>query len=453
MIRFTPLTVSTAALAGLTLVLSSGSATAQSSADYSNYGCTGLEIDNELPSIEGRDGVFYRINADLRMNHPFSDQTVAQMAELSQALAANGTTLIFVPVPTKSVTMPGYLPTDVERYGFDLEIATEVHLDILRRLGAAGVVTVDARDAMIDMPDGELAFFKADFHWSAAGARQTAIAIAETIRGLPEYADLDPTLFETVPLEVGVAFSGMRRILQSRCLTTLPEAETMTYLTSQVQSLDLDSGGLDLFGESANTTPIVLLGTSFSDSLINNFPGFLAEYAQLEVVNYALTGGNQYGSITSYLTSTEFEEAPPRFLIWENPIYNNLAQYGDLPMRELTAAASQTCTMPLATQINAEEAIITVDLDGYDLGPADTIFVDTHANVETQASFVFQSDEGLTRTKTIERGERLSRTGRFYMPLSGLWDGGAAAMRIQMTQPFLSEPSVYVCPSQMKDES
>lgn len=453
MTRFTPLSASAAALASLTLFLSAGSATAQSSADYSNYGCTGLEIDNELPSIEGRDGVFFRINADLRMNHPFSDQTVAQMAELSQALAANGTTLIFVPVPTKSVTMPEYLPTDVEQYGFDLEVATEVHLDILRRLGAAGVITVDARDAMIDMPDGELAFFKADFHWSAAGARQTAFAIAETIRGLPEYADLDPTPFETVPLEVGVAFSRMRRILQRRCLETLPEAETMTYLTSQVQALDLDVGGLDLFGESANTTPIVLLGTSFSDSPINNFPGFLAEYAQLEVVNYALTGGNQYGSITSYLTSTEFEESPPRFLVWENPIYNNLAQYGDLPMRELTAAASQICTVPLAARINAEEAIITVDLSGYDLGPSDTIFVDTHANVETEASFVFQSDDGLTRTKTIERGERLSRTGRFYMPLSGLWDEGAAAMRIQMTQPFLSSPSVYVCPSQMKDES
>lgn len=453
MTRFTPLTASAVALAGLTLVLSAGSASAQSSADYSNYGCTGLEIDNELPSIEGRDGVFYRINADLRMNHPFSDQTVAQMAALSQALAANGTTLIFVPVPTKSVTMPGYLPTNVERYGFDLEVATEVHLDILRRLDAAGVITVDARNAMIDMPEGELAFFKADFHWSAAGARQTAIATAEIIRGLPEYADLDPTPFETVQDEVGVAFSGMRRILQRRCLTTLPEAETMTYLTSQIQALDLDLGGLDLFGESANTTPIVLLGTSFSDSPINNFPGFLAEYAQLEVVNYALTGGNQYGSITSYLTSTEFEESPPHFLVWENPIYNNLAQYGDLPMRELTAAASRTCTVPLAAQISAEEAIITIDLDGYDLGPSDTIFVDTHSNVETQASFVFQSDDGLTRTKTIERGERLSRTGRFYMPLSGLWDGGAAAMRIQMTQPFLFEPSVYICPSQMKDES
>jgi alginate biosynthesis protein AlgX len=453
MIRFTPPIVSTEALSGLMLVLSAGIAAAQSSADYSNYGCTGLATDKEIPSIEGRDGVFYRINADLRMDHPFSDQTVAQIAGLSQALAVNGTTLIFVPIPTKSVTMPGYLPIDLELYGFDLEVATEVHLDILRRLDAAEVITVDARAAMIDIPSGEIAFFKADFHWSAAGARQTAIAVAETIRGLPEYADLEPTRFETVPLEVGVAFSGMRRILQRSCLTTLPEVETMTYLTSQVQVPDLDNGVFDLFGDSANNSQIALVGTSFSDSPINNFPGFLAEYAQLEVVNYALTGGNQYGSMVSYLTSTEFEKSPPRFLVWENPIYNNLAQYGDLPMRELTVAASQTCTVPLVTQINAEAAMITVDLGGYDLGTSDSIFVDTHANIETQASFVFQSDTGLERTKTIERGRRLSRTGRFYMPLSGLWDGGVAALRIQMTQPFLSEPSVYVCPSQMKDES
>ncbi|MFT6076369.1 MAG: alginate biosynthesis protein AlgX [Yoonia sp.] len=227
----------------------------------------------------------------------------------------------------------------------------------------------------------------------------------------------------------------------------------MTYRTTQIQALDLDIGGLDLFGESASNIPIVLLGTSFSDSSINNFPGFLAEYAQLEVVNYALTGGNQYGSITSYLTSTEFEDSPPRFLVWENPIYNNLAQYGDLPMRELTAAAGRTCTVLLNAVIDAVSASITVELAGYELDPSDTILVDTHENVETQAAFIFQSDDGLTRTKTIERGERLSRTGRFYMPLSGLWDGGAAALRIQMTQPFLSEPSVYVCPFQMKDES
>lgn len=443
-------TVAATALAG---GLSVSPVAAQSNEGGSNFGCTGLEVDNELPTIEGRDGVFYRINADLRMNHPFSDQTVDQLAALSEALAEHGTTLIFVPIPTKSVTMPEYLPPHVGQYGFDLEVATEVHLDILRRLDAAGVLAVDARDAMLDTPEGELAFFKADFHWSAAGARETAAAIAETIRGLPEYADMEQTQFETTPQGVDVAFSGMRRILQRRCLTTLPEAETMTYQTSQVQSEDAGMGGLDLFGASDDGIPIVLLGTSFSDSPVNNFPGFLSEYAQLEVVNYALTGGNQYGSITSYLTSEEFEASPPRFLVWENPIYNNLAQYSDLPMRELIAAASRSCTVPLPTVIDAEAASINVDLSGFDLGPSDTIFVDTHRNVETRAAFTFVSDTEFERTKIIERGERLTRTGRFYMPLSGLWDGGAASVHIQMTQPFLSQPSVFACPSQTKEES
>ena len=79
MIRFTPPIVSTEALSGLMLVLSAGIAAAQSSADYSNYGCTGLATDKEIPSIEGRDGVFYRINADVRMGHTllplFTDAT------------------------------------------------------------------------------------------------------------------------------------------------------------------------------------------------------------------------------------------------------------------------------------------------------------------------------------------------------------------------------------------
>lgn len=431
------------ALAGLGLSLSATDARALSS-----FGCTGLEESSELPTIEGQDGVFFRINADLRMNHPFSNETVAQIAELSRALEANGTTLIFVPIPTKSVTMPEHLPKDAALYGFDLGIATEVHNDILRRLTAAGVLTVDARAAMMATPKGELPFFKSDFHWSAAGARQTAMSIADLIRSRPEYQELDPTTFVTSPLELAVAFSGMRRILQRHCATTLPEAETMTYETTQVQEVALEAGGLDLFGDVAKGIPVALLGTSFSDSPINNFPGFLEQYTQLEVVNYALTGGNQFGAMTSYLTSTEFEEEPPRFLVWENPIYNNLGQYGDLPMRELIAAAGRTCTEALVSQIDSKAGTISADLAGLNLTSADTIFVDTHDDVETKADFIFRSASGFERSKIIERGERLKRTGRFYMPLSGLWEEGAASVRIAMTQPFAVEPSVYVCPHQ-----
>ncbi|MEM9845683.1 MAG: alginate biosynthesis protein [Pseudomonadota bacterium] len=418
----------------------------QPAAAESNYRCSGLEQNRELPSIEGRDGVFFRINADLRMNHPFSDQTVAYLAELSQALADHGTTLIYVPIPTKSVTMPDHLPDAAPLYGFDLEIATHVHDDILKRLTAAGVVTVDARTAMMQAPNDDLAFFKADFHWSASGAREAARAIADVIRVQPGYDELTKTTYETTPQDVEIAFSGMRRLLQTHCLDTLPEAETMTYETTQSGEVDL-GGGLDLFGDSTDAIPVALAGTSFSDSPINNFPGFIAEYAELEVINYAITGGNQYGAMISYLTSVEFQEARPKFLIWENPIYNNLAQFGDQPMRELIAAAGRSCTTEIPVQVADGLDELSVDLSGYGLGPEDTLLVDTNRSLGLTADFEFHSAAGLTRTKTIVRGERLTRTGRFYMPLSGLWPEGAASVTVSMDRPFSSAPTVYVCHS------
>ena len=432
----------------LGLMVAPGLALAQDEA--SNFGCYGLEQNKELPAIEGKDGVFFRINADLRMGHPFSDQIVADLAALSEALAESGTTLIYVPIPTKSVTMPDYLPDAASLYGFDLEIATRVHDDILERLAAVGVVTVDARSAMLDAPADDLPFFKADFHWSASGARETARAIAETIRGLPGFDDLTPAAFETVPQGNDIAFSGMRRILQQHCTGTLPEAVSTIYQTEQIQSEGVAEGGLDLFGEAEASISIALAGTSFSDSPINNLPGFIAQYTELEVVNYALTGGNQYGAMLSYLTSTEFQETRPKFLIWENPIYNNLAQYGDQPMRELIAAAGRTCTYQLpsvATDTNFE-----VDLSAYDLGPDDTLLVDTNRSVGLEADFVFRSADGATRTKSIVRGARLARTGRFYMPLTGLWQDGAQSMTFTMSEPFASEPSIFACTTHTLEE-
>lgn len=426
-------------------------ALAQTQVTPTNYGCFGLEQNRELPAIEGKDGVFFRINLDFRMAHPFSDQIVAELAALSEALAENGTTLIYVPIPTKSVTMPNHLPETAALYGFDLEIATMVHDDILERLNAQGVVTVDAREAMLDGAADDLPFFRADFHWTASGARETAKAIAETIKALPGYEDLTPTTFETAPQGPDVAFSGMRRILQKHCTETLPEVVSMTYDTVPIQTDDLGGAGLDLFGEAEASIPIALAGTSFSDSPINNFPGFIAQYTELEVVNYALTGGNQYGAMLSYLTSEAFQETRPRFLIWENPIYNNLAQFGDQPLRELIAAAGNSCT--LALPATATDTHLEVDLAGYDLGPEDTLFVDTNMSTGLEADFIFHAADGATRTKSIIRGERLTRTGRFYMPLTGLWEEGAESVTFTMSRPFASEPSIYACTHNTEEKS
>lgn len=410
----------------------------------SNYGCVGLERLEDLPSLEGRDGVIFRINADLRMYHPFSDDTVKAMGELSRALAAGGTTLIYVPIPTKSVTMPDYLPPEAALYGFDLEIATWVHNNILDRLNAEGVHTVDARAAMLHAPKDEKAFFQADFHWTAAGANETAKAISKTLKSFPSYADLTKTQYETRPLQSDVAFSGMRRLLQKRCAAALPLPETMTFET-KATAVDL-GGTLDLFGDDENAVQVALLGTSFSDSPINNFTGFFAQHTELEIVNYAITGGNQFGAMTSYLTSQEFQDARPKYLIWENPIYNNLAQYGDQPMRELIAAATGQCGQPIAIHVSDDRKTIGAHLADLSVSSEHTVFVDTDGSAGLKAVFSFASKRGEKRAKSIVRGERLRRTGRFYMPATGLWPEGVSSVDVHLSEPMGADPKMYICP-------
>ena len=469
----------------------------------SAFGCTGLETDKELPTIEGRDGVFYRIHADLRLHHSFSDQVVADMAALSRALAERGTTLIYVPIPTKSVVLPDLLPDEARLYGFDLDIASWTHDQVIERLQEAGVLTVDARSAMKDAPGDALPFFRADFHWTARGADLTAAAIADVIRAQPDYADLPKTMFETVETGMDTGFSGMRRILQKHCLNTLPEPQTMTYDTvisngsvdlgqgddgaidiglgdtgddgpvdiglgttdeapaSEDPGIDIGlgddedagGGGFDLFGEQEAAVPVALLGTSFSDSPINNFPGFLAQHSDLEVINYAITGGNQFGAMISYMTSAEFQENRPRFLVWENPIYNNLAQYGDQPMRELIAAARGACDTPLDATLNDSRTVLTADLDGMDLDASDSLFLDTSGSAGLEARFTFVSADGYRRTKSVARGERLRRTGRFYMPLSALWPDGPVQVEIEMSQVYGAAPTLSVCSNQSEEKS
>ena len=114
----------------------------------SAYGCSYLGDDPLMPIFEGTDGVFYRIYSDLRMYHPFSDTTVELLGQLSDVLRENGTTLVFLPVPTKSQVMQEYMTDRAELYGFDHGIATAVYADIVDRLNTRGVITIDGQEAL-----------------------------------------------------------------------------------------------------------------------------------------------------------------------------------------------------------------------------------------------------------------------------------------------------------------
>ncbi len=418
----------------------------------SDLGCSQNQFSTVMPSVEGEDSVFFRTFADLRLQHPMDDGVVRQLGRLAKVLEENGTTLIYATIPSKSEGMPEFLPADATGYGYDRDIAEAVYDDITARLNAVGVVAPDLMRALQSAEADEHPFFRADFHWTSSGARLAAMAIGDAIKRHPAFADVTPGVYESKAVGTTVAFSTMRRALQGFCINALPPVETTVWETTLVQDATVEAGALDIFSATDGGAQIVLVGTSFSDSDVNNFAGFLSEFSGLEVINQAITGGNQYGAITSYLTSADFREQRPRFLIWENPIYNNLGQFGSGQLEELIAAAGNTCTTALPTTVEGDRTIVA-DVAANVLGPEDVIFADFGAEVPRTAKFVLEGPDGLIRTSTIERGDRLRSTGRFYLGLTAFYVPGLHRIQVEFDRPVAEGATINLCLNDKGDAS
>ncbi len=432
----------------LSAIVLAGIAASPALGQTSGFGCSGLDTASALPSIEGFDGVFYRVLADLRMRHPMEDAVMSRMAVLSAALAASGTTLIYVTVPTKSQAMPEFLPPAAADYAYDSATGSMVYDDIITRLTAHGVLAPDILAALSSAGADSPPFFQADFHWTSDGARLAAQAIGDTIKAQPFYADLNLSEYRTLELGPTAAFSTMRRTLQAFCTGELPRVEAQAHLTEI--ATDSAGAGADIFAGGDTGAQIVLVGTSFSDSPLGNFSGYLSEYSGLDVVNYAVTGGNQFGAMTSYLTSREFADNPPRFLVWENPIYNNLAQFGADPLEELVAAASGTCTLTLPVTLT-EPNSVTADLRGTTIAPGDIILADLGAEGPREALFTLKTASGITRSALMQRSDRMLASGRFFKPFASIWHPDLETLTVTFDRPVSDASKLILCPSAEKD--
>ncbi len=430
------------------------------------FGCANTEIAPSA-SIEGKDGVFYRVQSDLRLQHPMDDIVVGQLAQLARVLEQQGTTLIYVNVPTKGQAMPQYLPPEAAAYGYDPAVMQANYQDVTDRLNAAGVPAPDLMTAMLAAKPNEKVFFQADFHWTPDGARLAAQAIGEVIRSLPAYANVTPVDFVSQEAAAEVAFSGLRRELQTYCKETLPQVEATTWVTSRAIGSALSADDifadaepaetpaegetLDIFGAGGDEASLVLVGTSFSDSSINNFAGFLSEYSGIEAVNYAITGGNQFGSMTSYLTSREFAEDRPTFLVWENPIYNSLAQFGPVPMDELIVAAGPACD--IATSATADDNALVARFEPGKLKPDDAFLFDHGGEGARVATVTFETKAGIRRSVRIERSDRLRATGRFFLKLEPYWHPDLVQVAVAFDRPLNDTSALNLCPTPKGDAS
>ena len=406
---------------------------------HSTYGCAGLEESSPTSYIEGQNGVFFRLGLDLRTSHPVSEGSIDLMARLSEALATRGTTLVYVPLPSKAQAMPGALPAEAAAYGYDPELAAATYEDAVSRLRAAGVVTVDAMTPLLGLPEGELAFIPTDHHWTSAGARAVAEEVGRTIQETPGYADLDHASVETRSLGVEDLPSPVRREIQALCRETIPPSATEAFETE----VTAPAAGNGIFAVASEGPPIVLAGTSMSRTDAFNFDGFLAEAAGLEVSNHAVTGGNQFGAIVSYMLSQEFQDAPARYLVWENPIYNNLAEFGEIPLRELIAAADDQCT-PLAVSHPDPSTLLAEVPDG--ALPAQAFVRADAGDANGRAIRVdfVTADQGRI-SAMIERSQRLGPTQRFYQYMEPFWEPGITRVEVRFDHPVSEGASLAIC--------
>jgi alginate biosynthesis protein AlgX len=408
------------------------------------YGCTGLDDRNSMPSLEGDRGVFYRIDPDMRMFHAFSDESIAQLAGLSKALKSLGTTLVYVPLPTKGLAMPAQLPQAARDYGFDVVLATTVYDQSLRRLDEAGVVTANLRTALSVDADSAPSMYPTDYRLTAAGSERAAKAIAATLGKTTGFADLPQGQFATSVASKQTLPSDMRAALQRHCQITLPELVVDSFATIRLQGTAA-ANNTALLGSTATSARIAVVGTEHTGEASSNFAGYLSQASGLDVQQYTVMGGGSFAAISSYLTSRAFQEQRPAYLVWINPVENNLAQFGDQPLRELKAAAAGTCRVPLPAGPGITANSVTADLSALDRTQNYTLFVDAEGTAARRAQFDFQSAAGLVRTRTVTRHPDQVATGRFYMPMSAMWPEGALAVTITLDVPAAAPVRVTAC--------
>jgi len=107
--------------------------------------------------------------------------------------------------------------------------------------------------------------------------------------------------------------------------------------------------------------------------------------------------------------------------VWENPIYNNLAQYGTGSLTELIAAARNECK-PIGDNriIDGATGKYDADLGSTPIEPSQVLLADAGDNGSRDVVVDFEAEDGRTFTREIHRGDRFRGTGRFYIPLESL---------------------------------
>jgi len=287
--------------------------------------------------FQGLDGWFYREGSDVQDFYSYGPDTLSFIGRFASALKQRDVQLVVMPVPPKGIIDAEFAGPSIGADTFDPHMATAEMENLLVALKGVGVLPVDVIAASAATKQANF-FFARDLHWRPEGAQIGAQAVRKALEADPTYAELSKKTYQTsVVAKDQPMRSAVLQALQRMCVDTLPQERTDLYETAAGEAT-----ADDLLGGDA-ATPVALVGTSFSDLETFNFAGFLSQALELEVANFAVSGGGSFTSILGYTMSNSLEEMPPKFLVWENPAYNRLDADGIGYFRQIIPATLGYC--------------------------------------------------------------------------------------------------------------
>lgn len=287
----------------------------------------------------GNDKWLFRSEVDLTNQFGIPPQMRPEFARLMASFAAKNIQVAIAVQPTRGLMHRDKVRPEYS-FGFNYPGARNNLAQFLQQLRQGGALVPDMMP-LVDTPPPDY-FFRRDHHWTPHGAQLTARIVADLLTKQPFYAQLSKKNFRTEPGIMVPKDGTMSRGLKKICGNNYGFQYVRGF-----QTMPIDSDASALFDE-APASEVVLVGTSNSASRDDeaknyNFDGYLKEYLSTDILNYALPGAGQDGSLIQYLHSPDYDpKAPPKLIIWELPASFHLET--PLSYRQLIPAINGGCS-------------------------------------------------------------------------------------------------------------
>lgn len=309
--------------------------------DAASYNTEFLKVSQHL--IEGTHGWLYRSKLDLDEHFEIDPDTLSEMNRFRTALAARGTELVMVYQPTRGLMNP----SGVKGAPYNFATAADSYSTALQQIRSTGII-VPSLETLIEGGDTPSFYFRRDAHWAPYGAKLTAQVVADTIKDLDTYSTIPEKKYKNERVGLLNVSGSHQKAAYLICGTQYPDQYVDAFEASSI-----DEEESDLFSD-ANLPDIVAAGTSFTKSQTNyNFVGYLKEFLARDILNIGQAGGGVIGSLIQYLPTDDFQEAPPKILIWEVPSYTSLSS--SFNYRQLVPLVENGCANKPKTLTNTVE--------------------------------------------------------------------------------------------------